>query len=149
PRQCLQLGPRERQRVIDFPPNLEGPLRQVDGGDVAVVEDGPLGGFDLTGGQAPGLGSSQIDRRHSGLAGVFNSSSMVIACGRIPKTSEKPSIMLSAARPHKSRGALSPSSRCTLVMVTPEIPQGTIRSKYDRSVVTLSAKPCQVTQRFT
>ena len=26
------------------------------------------------------------------------------------------------------------------------MPHGTIRSKYDRSVVTLSAKPCQVTQ---
>ena len=39
--------------------------------------------------------------------------------------------------------AASSSSRSTLVMTTSWIPQGTIRSKYDRSVVTFSAKPCQ------
>ena len=32
------------------------------------------------------------------------------------------------------------------VIVTPSIPQGTISWKYDRSVVTLRAKPCQVTR---
>ena len=31
-------------------------------------------------------------------------------------------------------------------MTTPSMPQGTIRLKYESSVVTLSAKPCQVTQ---
>ena len=39
-----------------------------------------------------------------------------------------------------------PSSRAIEVISTPLMPHGTMRSKYDRSVVTLRAKPCHVTQ---
>src|SRR5450830_850038 len=41
--------------------------------------------------------------------------------------------------------AASSSSRSTLVLTTSWMPHGTMRSKYDRSVVTFRAKPCQVT----
>ena len=40
----------------------------------------------------------------------------------------------------------APSSAERLVMRTPGIPQGTMRSKYRSSVLTLRANPCQVTQ---
>src|SRR3954464_6602165 len=39
-----------------------------------------------------------------------------------------------------------PVSRVTDVIVTAGMPQGTMRSKYPRSVETLRAKPCHVTQ---
>ena len=46
-----------------------------------------------------------------------------------------------------SIGTGRPSSRSRLVTPRPRMPQGTIRSKADRSVATLKAKPCDVTQR--
>ena len=53
------------------------------------------------------------------------------------------------SRPRAPPYPLRPSSAATLVMTTPWMPQGTMRSNPRRSVLTLSAKPWSVTHCFT
>ena len=57
----LKLVPGEAERVVDQPEQFEAPGRLVDGGDVAVVEDGPFAGPRLTGRNSLGTPSIGAD----------------------------------------------------------------------------------------
>src|SRR5689334_6539120 len=66
--------------------------------------------------------------------------------GRGDKSKVAPAAPATACATAAMLGCSFGSSACSDVMRTAGMPHGTMRSKYRRSVETLSAKPCHVTQ---
>src|ERR1700694_5947312 len=125
----------------------ERPLGGVDAGNVAVVQDGPLGRGDLAGGDAGSQAQAwarycTAPRRSDSLGPSFR-------MGSTPKAPANPLTTAATLSFHNCSPLPAPSSRSTDVITTPGMPHGTIRSKCVRSVATCNAKPCHVTHCYT
>src|SRR5690606_34663691 len=69
--------------------------------------------------------------------------------GVSPIAAASESITASLVGSQRLAGSLAPVSAATLVIVTPARPHGTMASNHERSLFTLSAKPCIVTHCLT
>src|SRR6266550_1762566 len=128
--------PRQRERPFDHAGNRECPLRRVDAGYVAVMQDRPFGSLDLAG-RDSWIPHAQAWARFDTALKRSASLGPFFRMGLAPKALSNPLTTAAALSPHNVSRFPSCVSRSTDVISTPSIPQGTMRSKCVRSLVTL------------
>src|SRR6267378_2656269 len=147
-RESQKLVPGQRERALHHAGDAKRPFRRVHGGHVAVMEDRPFGGLNLSWWDSR-ISHAQAWARFNAALKRSESLGPFSRMGLAPNARSNPFTTAPTLFSHNSSPFPRPPSRSTDVITTPGIPHGTIRSKCVRSVVTLRANPCQVTHCFT